>query len=308
MIRGNGRISEYRINLQVMIGFVTKMPGISPRISRISRSLQVFFVFCGNRHSLGIVNLNCCMLKKERHAYIIHQLNLHNRILSSQLCQDIEVSEDTVRRDLSELDQQGYIIKVHGGALSKSFHNSFQEETFYSKKEKNTIALKAVGLIEDGMFILTSGGTTIIELARALPENLHATFITVSVPAAYEYMKHPHIDVIIVGDKLSKSAKITVGSSVISRIKEIRADICFLGINAIDIEHGLTDNDWDVVQVKRAMIEASSKVIALTISEKVNTHQQLKVCDVEEMDILITERDRGHGMLQPYEAKGIHIL
>jgi DeoR/GlpR family transcriptional regulator of sugar metabolism len=248
------------------------------------------------------------MLKRERQAFIVHQINLHNRVLSTDLSQQISVSEDTVRRDLQELSEQGKIIKVHGGALSKSFHSSFNLAQVYSIDGKKTIAQKAVALIKDGMFILTSGGTTIIELARALPENLHATFITGSLPAAFEYIHHPNIEVIFIGDKLSKSSQISVGAEAILKIKQIKADLCFLGINALDIENGLTDNDWDVVQVKKAMIESSEKVVALSIAEKINTAQGIKICTPGALDILITELDPKKALFQPYKNKGITVL
>jgi DeoR/GlpR family transcriptional regulator of sugar metabolism len=121
------------------------------------------------------------MLKKERQAFIVHNVNLHNRILSSDLSASINVSEDTVRRDLQELSDNGKIIKVHGGALSKSFHSTFNSAKVYALERKKVIAQKAASLIKDGMFVMTTGGTTIIELAKALPENLHATFITGSL-------------------------------------------------------------------------------------------------------------------------------
>ena len=126
------------------------------------------------------------------------------------------------------------------------------------------------------MFVLTSGGTTIIEMARMLPPQLKATFISGSIPAILEYMHHPNIEVIMIGDKISKNSKITVGSQAIAKIKQMKADICFLGTNAIDLEHGITDNDWEVVQLKKAMIESSKKVVCLSIAEKVNTVQPIQ--------------------------------
>ncbi|MEO8567584.1 MAG: DeoR/GlpR family DNA-binding transcription regulator [Ginsengibacter sp.] len=248
------------------------------------------------------------MLKKERQALIIHKVNLHNKILSSDLSQEINVSEDTIRRDLNELAHMKKIIKVHGGALSKSFHNSFKHTNIYSFENKKIIARKAVSLIKDGMFVLTTGGTTIIELARALPDDLHATFFTGSLPAAFEYMHHPNIEVIIIGDRLSKNSQITVGGAAISKIKEIKADIAFLGVNAIDIENGITDSDWDIVQLKQAMIESSAKVVVLSISEKVNTTMRLKVCNVKDIDVLITELTPENTMLACYAKSGIEII
>lgn len=248
------------------------------------------------------------MLKEERHAYILHEVNLHNKVLSSRLSEQIQVSEDTIRRDLAELAQDGKIIKVHGGALSNSFHSGINSHDVYAVEEKKVIARKAVRLIQDGMFVLTSGGTTIIELAKALPKELQATFITASLHAAFEYANHPNIEVIMIGDKLSKNAKITVGGEAISKIQHIKADLCFLGLNAIDISEGLTDNDWDVVQIKRAMINTSKKIVALSISEKVNTSEHLKICEVDEIDTLITELPPEADLLQPYKNKGIQIL
>ncbi len=249
------------------------------------------------------------MLKKERQAYILHQVNLHNKVLSSSLSSEINVSEDTIRRDLVELAEEGKVIKVHGGALSHSFSDvNYPSRNVYSQDEKRIIARKAASLIQDGMFVLTSGGTTIIELGRSLPPQLRATFISGSIPAILEYMHHPTIDVIIIGDKVSKDAKITVGGEAISKIRQIKADLCFLGINAIDVSHGITDNDWDVVQLKKAMIESSQKVICMAIAEKINSLQPIHVCDIRDIDILITELPPDDPVLEPYVKAGITVL
>lgn len=249
------------------------------------------------------------MLKRERQAYIVHQVNLHNKVLSNTLSSQIDVSEDTIRRDLHELDEKGKLIRVHGGALSHAFNDiTYPSKNIYSQDNKKIIGEKAAGLIKDGMFVLTGGGTTIIEMARSLPVNLSATFISGSIPAIVEYMHHPLIDVIVVGDKLSKNSKITLGADAIARIKTLKPDLCILGINALDLQHGITDSDWDVVQLKQTMIEASQKVVCLTISEKINTMQPIKVCDLSKVDILITELPKEHPLLQPYAAAGVTVM
>jgi DeoR/GlpR family transcriptional regulator of sugar metabolism len=249
------------------------------------------------------------MLKQERQAYILHQVNLHNKVLSSSLCSEINVSEDTIRRDLQELADEGKVIKVHGGALSQSFnHVHFPSNGVYLQSEKKRIAQKAISLIKNGMFILTSGGTTIIEMARSLPPQLKATFISGSIPVILEYMNHPNIEVILIGDKISKNAKITVGPEAIAKIKQMKADLCFLGTNAIDKEQGVTDNDWDVVQLKKVMIESSKKVVSLTISEKINTVQPIRVCNLSDIDMLITELPPDDEILKPYAEAGIEVL
>ena len=99
-----------------------------------------------------------------------------------------------------------------------------------------------------------------------------------------------------------------MGGDAITKIKQINTDICFLGINGIDTEHGLTDNDWDVVQVKKAMIQSSKKVVALTIAEKIDTHQKIKVADLDVLDILITEHDPNEKIFDAYKQKGVEIL
>jgi len=249
------------------------------------------------------------MLKRERQAYILHQVNLHNKVLSTDLSQHINVSDDTIRRDLQELAEAGKLIKVHGGALSPSFHHGHHtSREVYSYTQKKIIAQKAASLIQDGMFVLTGGGTTIIELARALPMNLHATFISGSIPAIFEYMNHPNIDVIVIGDKISKNSKITVGMEAISRIRQLNADLCFLGINAINTENGVSDSDWEVVQIKRAMIESARKLVCLTIAEKINSQQPIQVCSCQKIDTLITELSPDEPLLAPYKEAGIKLL
>ena len=248
------------------------------------------------------------MLKQERQSFILREINLHNRVLCSDLCGQINVSEDTIRRDLNELADEGKLIKVHGGALSKSFHISNNSSNVYSLDEKKTIARKVCKLIEDGMFVLTTGGTTITEMAKALPAELRATFFTGSLQAAREYVHHPNIEVIFIGDRISKSSQLTVGGEAISRIKQIKADLCILGTNAVDIEHGITDNDWEVVQVKKAMIETSKKVVSLTISEKLFSTQRLQVCTLDKIDVLITELLPDDETLKPFINTGLTIL
>src|SRR6201986_4759911 len=249
------------------------------------------------------------MLKQERQAYILHQVNLHNQVLSAGLSSELDVSEDTIRRDLQELADNKKLIKVHGGALSLSFNDYHYSTTpIYAHAQKKLIARKAAALIQNDMFVMTTGGTTLIELARILPPSLKATFISGSLPVALEYTHHPNIEVILIGDKVSKNSKITVGGEAIAKIKQIKADLCFLGVNAIDADNGITDNDWEVVQVKKAMIESAQKVICLTIAEKINSFQPFHVCPLEDLDTLITELPPDDPLLEPYRKKGIQIL
>ena len=248
------------------------------------------------------------MLKKERHAYIMHEIDIHNKVLSSDLSLQLTVSEDTIRRDLQELDEKNMLTKVHGGALSKSFHFTLHNNTVFSQPEKKVIAQKARDLIKDGMLVLLSGGTTIIELVKSLPPELNATFITVSIPTALELLNHPNIEVIFIGNKLLKNAQMSVGAEVVQRLSEIKCDLCFLGTNSIDVENGITDLELEVIEVKRAMIRSAKKVVSLAISKKLNTTQRMLVCRLEDVDMLITELVPTEEILKPYHSKGITII
>lgn len=248
------------------------------------------------------------MLKKERQAYIIQQINIHNKVLSSDLCTQLDVSEDTIRRDLQELAEEGKLMKVHGGALAKSFHFTIESKNVYSLSEKQIIAHKAIELIKDGMLIVISGGTTMRELVKMLPPQLNVTFVTANIPIALELLEHPNAEIIFLGNKLLKSAQMAVGAEVVQRLGQIRADLCLLGTNSIDIKYGITDLEWEIIEVKKAMIACSQKVVSLAISEKLNTTQHLQVCPLNKVDVLITELDPIDEKLLPYISAGLQTL
>jgi len=247
------------------------------------------------------------MLKRERQAFILQQLNVHNKVISADLCDQLGVSEDTVRRDLQELSDEGALLKVHGGALSKSFHFRLQNEPVYHEAEKRNIAEKAYKLISDGMVVLLSGGTTIRQLINVLPPTLNATFITISIPIALELMNHPGSDVIFIGNKLDKNTQTAMDAEVVKKLAGIRADLCFLGTNSIDIKSGITDSEWEIVEIKQSMIAASDQLVSMSISEKLNVSQRLQVCKIEDVDVLITELDSNNPMLDPYKLKGLKV-
>jgi DeoR/GlpR family transcriptional regulator of sugar metabolism len=247
------------------------------------------------------------MLKKERQEFILHQLNLHNKILCADLSNKMGVSDDTIRRDLQELAQGDKLIKVHGGALSKSFHTAFDRKMVYNLEDKHIIAQKTAALVQSGMYILTSGGTSILEFAQSLDTNLNATFFTCSLNAAIEFAHHPSIEVVMIGDKVAKDSMLTTGASAVQTIESIQADLCILGINSLDTQFGLSENDWEVVQIKKAMIKASKKTICIGISEKLNSQQKIKVANLDEIDILITELDPNDPKLLPFKHKGLTI-
>ncbi|WP_443937353.1 DeoR/GlpR family DNA-binding transcription regulator [Pedobacter sp. MW01-1-1] len=248
------------------------------------------------------------MLKKERHDFIMRQINLHNRVLTSDLVQLLAVSEDTIRRDLQELVDEGLLFKVHGGALSKSYHSSFDDSTVYARESKIIIAKKAVSLIKDGMVVLIGGGTTILEFVKQLPQGISGTFFTISPLVAVELAKYSNIEVILIGGLFSKNSQITYGGHVISQLAEIKVDLCLMGTSAIHPEEGLTDTDWEINQLKKAMMASSKKSAVLCISEKLDSILRLKVCDIDNISYLITELNTEDEALAQYQPKDILIL
>lgn len=249
------------------------------------------------------------MLKAERHKLITRQVNLHNKVLSIDLSRLLNVSDDTIRRDFKELAKEGKILKVHGGAISPSFHFSFNKQNpVYALDAKKQIALKAQTLFKNDISILIEGGTTIIELARSIPENLRATFYTLSPQIAITLADHEKLEVITIGGKLSKNAYIHTGASVVNQLSEIKVDLCIIGANGLSVAEGLTDSDWEIVQVIKAMIRASQKSAVVCISEKLDTVQKLKICDFNAINYLITEASPDSPELAPYKKTSITLL
>ncbi len=248
------------------------------------------------------------MLKRERHSHIIKEVNLHNKVLSADLALMLNVSEDTIRRDLNEMDEAGEIVKVHGGALSRSFHYPFKDTDIYARDAKRKIGLKAIALIKDGMVVLTGGGTTMIEMVSLLPKTLNATIFTISPLVALQLADHPSITVILIGGQFSKNSQVCTGTQVTSYLNEIRFDICFLGTNGISLSDGVTDSDLDIVQVKKSMIKASNKLVFMCIAEKLNSVQRMRVCELNQINCLVTDLDPDAQVLQAYTRENIQIF
>lgn len=249
------------------------------------------------------------MTKEERHSVILKEINLHNKVLSMDLSNLMNVSDDTIRRDLKELAAAGKVVKVHGGAQHPSFRSSVNSlNGVYAINEKQIIAEKTVSLFKNEMNVLIEGGTTITELAKKIPAQLRATFFTVSPQVAIILSEHSNLHVIGIGGTLTKNAYIHVGASVINQLNELRADLCVIGANAFSIEGGLTDSDWEVVQVLKAMVRCAKKVAVVSISEKLNTVQKLKVCDLNSIHYLVTELPKDDPRLDAYRERNIAII
>ena len=245
--------------------------------------------------------------KKKRKELITKQINIHTRLMFSDLVKLIDVSEDTIRRDVNELAEEQQVIRIKGGAMTAAYHYG-QESKTYAQNDKLIIAEKAVNLLKDDMIVLTGGGTTIREFIKKIPNSLRATFITVNPLTAVELLDKPLIKTIMIGGQLSAYSQMVVSGEVFEYLTNIKADLCILGINAIDATSGLTDSDWETIQVKKAMIKAADKLAVLTISEKLNSVMQMKIAEINDVDFLITELPQDNEVLHAYKVKNITIL
>lgn len=249
------------------------------------------------------------MLKEERQQTILNEVELHNRILLTDIAESLDVSIDTVRRDVKELDAENKLKRVHGGAISLGFTNkNTRNANIYALDDKIKIAKKATTLLKDGAVIFIDGGTTCLELVRSIPDNLHLTCFTISLTVAMELSHKPNITVISIGGQVSKESQISIGANAIHNLSEIKVDYSFIGTGYVDAVYGLTEFDWDIVQIKKAVIKASKKTVLLSISEKLNSQHRYKTCDINAINTMITELDPEDSLLGAFKNLDIRIL
>ena len=249
------------------------------------------------------------MKKKERQKQIVHKVMLHRKVTSLGLSEDLDVSEDTIRRDLNELDTKGMLTKVHGGAVStiqRLYH--YNEDAVFNKDKKKSIALKAVPLLEDGMVIIMSGGTTNLMFARVIPKHLKATIYTDSIQIAMQLTEHPNIEIILIGGRIQKKSMVTLGIDVYKVLANIHADICFVGASGITLNQGITDEDYEIAQIKQQMTHSSDKVVSLITSNKLNVRHNYSVCPINEINVIITDLENNNVDVTDYLKAGVQIF
>jgi DeoR/GlpR family transcriptional regulator of sugar metabolism len=248
------------------------------------------------------------MLKVERQSVILDELRYHNKVVSSKLCEILNVSEDTIRRDLSELEQKGQLKKVHGGAITLSFIPSFKKREVQEIQTKHIIAKKALDLIKDNQVLIIDGGTSNLQLVNLIPHDVRLTIFTNSIPVASKLCEYPNIDGVLLGGNILRKGYSIIGHQAIESLKEVNADMCFLGITSVDIVAGMTEANRSETTIKKAMINSSAKVVSMVISNKINTRQPFKVCDITCMDVMVTDLDPDDELLLPYRQRGVKIL
>jgi DeoR/GlpR family transcriptional regulator of sugar metabolism len=249
------------------------------------------------------------MLKAERHKYIMTKLIEDQKVITADLALDLDLSEDTIRRDLNDLDDKNLLKKVYGGAIQTVEKPSdVFDIVITAEEEKRKIVSKALSLLHDGQVIIMSGGSTNLVFAKLIPSELKATIYTYSLPIAMQLSQHPNIDLIFIGGKMQKNAMVTIGMDVIQVLSKIKADICFIGASSINLKQGLTEVGYEVSIVKKAMIDSSDKVVSMFASNKLNTKMPHIVCDINQLSTIVTELDPEDSRLEEYRKLGVSIL
>ena len=249
------------------------------------------------------------MLTAERRRSIMQALRREGKVYASELSKLLQVSEDTIRRDLRELAAAGELQRVHGGALPRlPAQASFSERQQQAPGAKAAIAQAAARLIRQDQIIILDGGTTPLQVVQHLPPDLHATVITHSPPVAMALAEHLAVEVIVIGGKLYKHELVAVGAATVEAFRHIRADLCFLGIGSLHPEVGISTFDLEEASVKRAMIASAAEVVALAPAEKLGTAAPYVVGPLSDLTHLVTERSVPNEVLAPYRALGITIV
>jgi DeoR/GlpR family transcriptional regulator of sugar metabolism len=231
------------------------------------------------------------------------------KVITADLALDLDLSEDTIRRDLNDLDDKNLLKKVYGGAIlvAEKATDVF-DIIIAAEEEKKKIVTKALSLLREGQVIIMSGGSTNLVFAKLIPSDLKATIYTYSLPIAMQLSQHPNIDLIFIGGKMQKNAMVTIGMDVIQVLSKIKADICFIGASSINVKQGLTEVGYEVSIVKKAMIDSSDKVVSMFSSNKLNTKMPHIVCDINQLDTIVTDLDPEDSSLEDYRKLGVSIL
>jgi DeoR/GlpR family transcriptional regulator of sugar metabolism len=249
------------------------------------------------------------MLREERLQIILKMLDTDQRVSSVQLAEILNVSDDTIRRDLNELAENGLLKKVHGGAIPKSpSPYKLIERINILHEEKIILAQKAQPFFKDGQVIILDNGSTNMEVARLMSPNLKATVFTTSIPIAEILCEHPNIELFMLGGKVFKDAQNTYGTEVIELLSKIRADIFLLGVCGIHHQIGVTMPDWGESVVKRKMAEISAKTIALVTADKINTAENYVICSYQQIDVMLTDDSISETQLIDYKGVGVEVF
>lgn len=233
------------------------------------------------------------MQPSQRRDVVMEQINRNGKVEIEALSRKLQVSPMTIRRDLAQLEEEGNVIRIHGGAiLSKPLINEtpFSTKESQKREQKMQIAKKALPFIKDGQTILLDSGTTTLEIARLLKTKENISVITNDIKIAAELVDSK-LKVIVTGGELQNDVGALYGPITHRLLQNIHVNTFFLGAHAVDITAGVTSPTFEKSLIKQLMIDVAESTWIVTDSSKMNQKAFSKVCSLSELTGLITEDD-----------------
>ena len=245
---------------------------------------------------------------EERRRWLLDRLGREGRLVAAALAQELDTSEDTIRRDLRELAAAGLVQRVHGGALPPSPGPlPFAARRERASEAKERLAAAALDLVRDGQLLLLDGGTTNLAFARRLPPALRLTLVTPSPAVAMALEEHPNVEVVLLGGRLDRASQNAVGGQALEMVRGLRADLCLLGVCSLAAGTGVTVTGYEEAELKRAMVASAGEVAALVTAEKLGTAAPFVVGPADILHHLITERAAPAPLLAELANHGIAV-
>lgn len=246
----------------------------------------------------------------ERHQHILDVLKATGSVQVVDLCQDLNVSSVTIRKDLQFLEDKKQLFRTHGGAtLSNPYigDRPVIEKVMLQSAEKEKIGHFAASLIEANDCILIASGTTVFYLARNIQPKGNVTVITGALNVAIEIAHHPNIEVIQLGGVMRKTSSSVTGTYAEKILDDFSCSKLFLGVDGIDLDFGLTTTNMNEAQLNRKMIAASRKTIVLADSSKFGKRGFGKICELDDIEQIITDSNISSRIVTELESKGIEV-
>jgi DeoR family transcriptional regulator, fructose operon transcriptional repressor len=251
------------------------------------------------------------MFEEERKQMIVNYVQSKSRVSVQELCKLLDVSESTIRRDLSDLEDQKMLKRTHGGALdlrSVNFEPTYSEKEDQFKDEKARIAKKAAEFIQDGDSLIIDAGTTTFYLADELAKFKGLTVVTNSIPLMQKLSTIPDIEIIATGGALRKITMAFTGPLSETVLDHIHVDKAFIGTNGLDVEAGLTTPNVLEAAIKQKMISVANKVYVLADHSKIGRVSFARFGKIVDVDACITSAAVTEEQKNIFESNHIQLL
>lgn len=222
------------------------------------------------------------MLGAQRKDHLREILRRDGRVVAKDVALDLDVSEDSIRRDLRELAEAGELVRVYGGALpTPAADRPVDQRSSLATASKERVASRAVSLIEPGSTIVLDAGTTTLAMARMLPHRADLTVITPSPAVALATAEHSAARIVMIGGELARFSMVASGPLAIEAVQHLAADLFFLGVTGVDPVRGLTTGNLDDAVTKRAIAARCTKTFALGSEEKIGATSRFPVLGLD---------------------------